>query len=106
VDLEELERRAERAQRIAAGVALALAAAAVVSELRKPPAERRWHGRLGGLIPYDFRPPTLDRLLGTWWRPDDPRILVGTAFGLGWDVNVGRLVALLAARGAGVGSLD
>jgi uncharacterized membrane protein len=39
--------------------------------------------------------PTLSRLRRTWWNPREPRILVDTAFGLGWDVNVAALARLL-----------
>jgi hypothetical protein len=48
--------------RAAAVAAVALVAAAVVKELRKPPAERTWHGRVAGVVPYDFRRPTVARL--------------------------------------------
>jgi hypothetical protein len=92
MDLRQAERRAASVQRLAALAALGLAAAALVVELRKSPGERRWHGRLGGLVPYDFRPPSLARFRRSWWSPDDPRLLTETAFGVGWDINLGRLV--------------
>lgn len=95
MDVREAERRAGRVQRLALAAVAAIAAAAVVSELRKPPGERRWHGRVGGLVPYDFRPPTVERLRRTWWSPEEGRLLVGTAFGVGWDVNLARLARLL-----------
>lgn len=98
MQVSEIERRAERAQRFAAGATVGLVVAAIASELRKPPSEREWHGRLAGLVPYDFRPPTPERLRSTWWNPDERRILVGTAFGVGWDVNVGRLARLALRR--------
>jgi hypothetical protein len=70
----------------------ALLAAAVAEEL---PADRRtWHGEVAGFIPYDLRPPTLDRLKRTFWAPDDPRILTPRALGVGWGVNVARLAQL------------
>ena len=31
-----------------------LVVAAVATELAKPEAERTWHGRVFGLVPYDF----------------------------------------------------
>ena len=37
----------------------ALTTAAVVQELSKPKELRRWHGKVLGFIPYDFRLPTL-----------------------------------------------
>ncbi|MBX6372170.1 MAG: hypothetical protein IRZ02_07930 [Acidothermus sp.] len=71
-------------------VTAGLAAAAVVKEIRKPRAERRWVGRLGP-IPYDFRTPTPRRLLRSVWAPDDPRVFVPRAFGIGWSINFAAL---------------
>jgi hypothetical protein len=73
----------------------ALAAAAVGQELRKPSTERTWHGRVGGFVPYDFRIPTVDRVRRSWWNPDDERIFTEPVFGVGWAVNLGRVVGLL-----------
>ncbi len=42
-------------------------------------------------MPYDFRRPTLDRLRERMWNPDDPHIIVPRFFGVGWDINLGRL---------------
>jgi hypothetical protein len=82
-----------RRRRLAgAAVGLGLLTAAVATELRKPRRSRAWHGRIAGVIPYDLRPPTLDRFRLRWWNPDDPRILTPRAFGVGWDINVGRLL--------------
>ncbi|HEX2171784.1 MAG TPA: DUF5808 domain-containing protein, partial [Dehalococcoidia bacterium] len=77
---------------------LGLLAAAVAQELRKPAAQRTWHGELAGFVPYDFRPPTWERLKRSFWAPDDPRILTPRALGVGWSVNVARL-AQLSGRG-------
>ncbi len=87
-----------RSRRLGALVGIALVAAAVATELGKPAGERTWHGRLVGFVPYDLRPPTLERLRDSWWSPDDPRILTDRVFGVGWAVNVGRLVRLAAGR--------
>ena len=76
---------------------LALLGAAVAQELAKPAAEREWYGDLGGIVPYDLRPPTLKRLLSRVWAPDDPRILTPNGFGVGWTVNFGRLVRMARA---------
>jgi hypothetical protein len=83
-----------RVRKVAKLVGTTLVAAAVVQELRKPSAERTWHGHLAGLIPYDFRPPTLERFRAAWWNPDDPRIFTDRVFGVGWAVNVGRVARL------------
>jgi hypothetical protein len=89
-----------RARRLARAIGIALLAAAVVTELRKPAGERTWHGRVAGLVLYDLRPPTVARIRAAWWSPDEPRILTDRAFGVGWAVNVGRLVRLIRARRA------
>lgn len=93
---------AKRRNRLVAVGGLALVGAAVVTELRKPAPERDWHGKVGGLVPYDFRPPTPSRLRAAMWRPDDRALLVPQAFGVGWTVNLGGVVALLSRgrRGA------
>lgn len=74
---------------------LALLATAVVRELRTPASERTWHGRIG-IIPYDLRPPTLSRVRGALWRPDEPSIIVPQPFGVGWSLNLGRLWRLVS----------
>jgi hypothetical protein len=78
-------------------VTFGLAVAAVVKELRQPPEDRTWHGEVAGLVPYDFRIPTLDRAKDRLWNPEGD--LIGPhVFGVGWSVNVGRLVALARGR--------
>jgi hypothetical protein len=72
-------------------VAFALLVASVIQELRKPSAERTWHGTIAGIFPYDLRPPTPGRLRSTFWNPENPRLLVPTAFGVGWSLNFGAL---------------
>ena len=73
----------------------AVAAAAVAQQLRMPPEERTWHGRVAGIVPYDFRPPTFDRIRSSWWSPEDERIITEQVFGVGWAVNLGRVARLL-----------
>ena len=70
---------------------LLMLGAAIYRELSLPPAERTWHGTLFGRVPYDLRPPTIERLVSALWRPSDPRLLVPTAFGVGWTVNLAAL---------------
>jgi hypothetical protein len=82
----------------AIGVAAAgLLAAAIITELRKPSDERTWEGSVAGIVPYDLRPPTVERLRQRVWAPDDERLLMPHFFGVGWTVNIGRL-----ARRAGL----
>lgn len=70
-------------------VTAAVGAMAVVQQLRRPRAERTWHGRVLG-IPYDFRRPTLQRLRDEWWNPSAP-LFTPHSFGIGWSVNLYRL---------------
>lgn len=79
--------------RVGAVAGLGLLAAALAQELRKPPEEREWHGALG-VVPYDFRPPTVARARASWWSPEDTRIFTPQVFGVGWTLNVGRLARL------------
>ncbi len=46
------------------------------------------HGKILGLVPYDFRAPTLARARETFWIVEDERFLVPTFFGVGWTVNL------------------
>lgn len=75
-------------------LAIGFTVAAIVKELRLPREERTWHGAVG-IVPYDFRMPTADRIRERLWSPDSPRVLMPTVFGVGWTFNVGRLVELL-----------
>lgn len=61
---------------------------ALYQELRKPPAERTWHGRVAGVIPYDFRVPSLDRFRSAYWDPTSDTIFSDRVFGVGWAVNI------------------
>ena len=48
----------------------------------------RSHGKIFGLVPHDFRPPSLARLRRTLWNRGDERFLVPIFFGVGWSVNL------------------
>ncbi len=87
---------AKGANRALQAGSLAVAAAAVAKELREPPRRREWTGAVMG-VPYDFRRPTAEKIRRNYWSPDDDQILKPRAFGVGWDVNAGR-VARLATR--------
>jgi hypothetical protein len=92
------ERKPSAWRRFVSLVGMALLAAAVVTELRKPRAERTWHGELGGVVPYDLRPPTPARLKASLWSPDDPRLFLPRAAGVGWSPNLGRLARMVSRR--------
>ncbi len=80
-------------------VAAAATGTALVQELRTPRDFRTWHGTVWGFVPYDFRPPTLRRIKERIWAPSRPELLVPTVFGVGWTLNLGRVVALLRRHG-------
>ena len=71
--------------------------AAIYQELRKPDAERTWHGKVAGVVPYDFRVPTLDRLRAAYWDPDTDQVFTDRVFGVGWAVNLPVAARKLAA---------
>jgi hypothetical protein len=69
--------------------------AAVATELSKPEAERTWHGKVGGVVPYDFRPPTWERIRAAYWNPESDRLFSDRVFGVGWAVNLYQAKRLL-----------
>jgi len=75
-------------------VAMALAAAAVAKELRTPPEDRQWNGTVAGFVPYDFRVPTIARFKERRWAPEREQLSGPRGFGVGWTLNLGRVVAL------------
>lgn len=85
----------KRIGRTIATLAALVTTVAVVQQLRLPPAERSWHGRILG-VPYDFRPPTFDRIQRSWWNPENPSLFTERAFGVGWSINFYRLMRLLS----------
>lgn len=70
---------------------LIITALAIYDQLVRRPEYRTWQGDVFG-VPYDFRPPTLDRVLERWWNPNDERIFTPHVFGVGWSVNLHRLL--------------
>jgi hypothetical protein len=77
--------------------AVGLVVAAVATELSKPEAERTWHGSVLGIVPYDFRPPTWERIRGAYWDPQSDRLFSDRVFGVGWAINLHRAKTLLEA---------
>jgi hypothetical protein len=73
---------------------------ALYTELRKPPAERTWNGKLLGAIPYDFRLPTIERLRQAYWNPRSPKLFTDRPFGVGWSVNIPTVLRRLGVRTA------
>jgi hypothetical protein len=81
-----------RAARLAV---VGLVVAAVATELAKPEAERTWNGRVFGLVPYDFRPPTWERIRTAYWNPDSEQLFSDRVLGVGWAVNLHQAKVLL-----------
>jgi hypothetical protein len=71
-------------------IGIALVAAALLDQLRRPAEQRTWQGNVL-FFPYDFRMPNAERLKMRWWNPADPRVLTPHAFGVGWSVNLYQL---------------
>ena len=81
-------------------LSLGLLAAAVVRELRRPEANREWHGTVARVVPYELRVPTFGRVKERLWNPEGA-VVQPTLFGVGWTLNVGRLVRLVRERRSG-----
>jgi len=71
---------------------IAIAIVAIRRQLQLDKDERTWHGAVGVPVPYEFRRPTVERLRKSFWDPGNPRLFTPMAFGVGWSVNVARLV--------------
>lgn len=84
-----------RIRRLVQLTVFGLAVAAVATELVKPEEERTWHGKVFGAVPYDFRPPTWQRIRDAYWNPSSDRLLSDRVFGVGWAVNLHRAKTLM-----------
>ena len=76
-------------------------AAAVYKELRTPPAQRTWQGKLFDRVPYDFRVPNVDRLREAYWNTESDTVITDRPIGVGWAVNLPpllRRVGLMSER--------
>ncbi len=67
---------------------MVLTLVAISQEMSKPEAERTWTGEVLGFVPYDFRPPTWQRLRDAYWNPSDERLFLPRPLGVGWAVNL------------------
>ena len=70
---------------------------AIYQELKKPPAERTWHGKVAGVVPYDFRLPDLQRLRNAYWNPESDVLFTEQVVGVGWSVNLPVAMRKLSA---------
>jgi hypothetical protein len=74
-----------------------LVVGAVATELAKPEEERNWHGRVLGIVPYDFRVPSWDKFRDAYWNPSSDSLFSDRVFGVGWAINLYRAKGLLEA---------
>ena len=81
-----------------------LALAAVCQELEKPKEERKWHGKVAGLVPYDFRIPTIEKLKDAYWNPYETGVFTPRVFGIGWGINFYDVLENLGIMGEEDGS--
>ena len=61
---------------------------ALYQELKKPVEERTWHGKVAGVVPYDFRVPDLQRIKQAYWDPSSDVLFTEKVIGVGWSVNL------------------
>jgi hypothetical protein len=74
---------------------------AIYQELKKPADQRTWHGKVLGVVPYDFRLPTIERIREAYWAPESDVVFTEKVVGVGWAVNLptaGRKLAALAEQ--------
>jgi hypothetical protein len=88
-------RSLRRVRRLVRLAAFGLVVAAVATELSKPEPERTWEGRVFGIVPYDFRPPTWQRIRDAYWNPSSEHLFSDRVFGVGWAINLHRTKTLL-----------
>jgi hypothetical protein len=84
-----------RVRRLVRFAVFGLVVAAVATELAKPAKDRTWEGKVVGVVPYDFRPPTLQRIRDAYWNPHSERLFSDRVFGVGWAVNLHRAMVLM-----------
>ena len=70
---------------------------ALYQELKKPPDQRTWHGKVAGVVPYDFRVPDLQRIRQAYWDPTSDVLFTEKVVGVGWSVNLPVAVRKLSA---------
>ncbi len=71
-------------------VVLVVLVQALREQLERESEDRTWFGRVGP-VPYDFRVPTLDRFLASYWNPDSQQLFSDRVLGIGWAVNFAQL---------------
>ena len=92
--------------RMIQATAITLILLAVCQEIEKPKEERKWHGTVAGLIPYDFRLPTMEKFREAYWNPYESRIFTPEVFGVGWAINFYALLERLSLFRQGISEED
>ena len=88
-------RSLRRLRRVVRVTTFVLIVGAVATELAKPPEERTWQGKVLGVVPYDFRPPTWERIRDAYWNPESDSLFSDRVFGVGWAINLYRAKTLM-----------
>src|SRR6202521_1575481 len=88
-------RSLRRARRLVRFVAFGLVVAGGGTEPFQPAPARTWEGRLFGVVPYDFRPPTWQRIRDAYWNPRSDRLFNDRVWGVGWALNLHRAKTLM-----------
>src|SRR5260370_15881924 len=83
------------ARRVGRFAAFGRVVEAVATELSRPAREGTWEGGWWGVVPYDFRPPTWERIRDAYWNPRSDRLFSDRVFGVGWAVNLYRAKTLM-----------
>lgn len=83
-----------RLRRLIKIAAFGVFVAAITQEMAKPEEERTWRGKVG-FVPYDFNPPTWQRLQDAYWNPEDDRLFTERVLGVGWAINFYRARQLM-----------
>ena len=84
-----------RVRRLAGMASLGLMVVAISQEMSKPEDERTWSGKVWGIVPYDFRPPTWDRVREAYWDPSNPSLFTPALLGVGWTMNFARAAEVM-----------
>src|SRR5215831_14794193 len=88
-------RKLRNIRRLFRFVTFGLVVAAVATELAKPAEDRTWQGKVLGVVPYDFRPPTWERIRDAYWNPESDSLFSDRVFGVGWAINLYRAKTLM-----------
>ena len=67
---------------------------ALREQLERPPEERDWHGKVG-VVPYDFRIPTVGQVRDAYWNPDSEELFTSRVLGIGWAINFAHLLRIV-----------